>query len=255
MKASLERRDYRKYVWRRHECLWMLAQTVFVVFFLAYFFYRSIWAIFPLSLVGIAYLRLLQKQRQEKCRWELLIQFKECMLSVSTSLKAGYAVENAFAESCKDMKVLYGVQSLIYQETEMIRRGLMINITLEELLTDLAQRSDCEEINQFAQIFSIAKRSGGDLSGIIHFSTELIGQKIEVRREIRTVLSGRRLEQTVMKIMPFGILMYIGITYPGYFDGLYHNWQGIVIMTCCLLVYLVAYVLGDKLLQDIEKNC
>lgn len=255
MKTSLKRRDYHEYVWKRGELLWVLMQAGCVVLFLAYFFYRSIWAVFPMTLVGAAYLFFWQKQRLEKSRWELVVQFKECMLAVSTSLKAGYAVENAFLESSSDMKVLYGEHSLIYQETELIRRGLMINITLEELLADLAKRSDCEEICQFSQIFSIAKRNGGNLSEIIHFSTELIGQRIEVRQEIHTVLSGRRMEQNIMKVMPFGILFYISMTYPGYFDGLYHNWQGVMIMTGCLALYLGAFVLGDKILQDIEKSC
>ena len=54
-----------------------------------------------------------------------------------------------------------------------------------------------------------------------------------------------------MKGMPFAILLYVGSTYPGYFDSLYHNFQGIVVMTVCLLIYLGAYVLGDAILQQI----
>lgn len=255
MKASLKRRDYHEYAWKRGERILVLLQAGLVVICLSYFFYRSVWAVVPLMAVGAIYVFILRKQKLEKSRWELMMQFKECMLSVSTSLKAGYAVENAFLESRSDMKVLYGEHSLIYQEMELIRRGLMINITLEELLSDLAKRSDCEEIRQFSQIFAIAKRSGGDLAEIIRFSTELIGQRIDVRQEIHTVLSGRRMEQNIMKVMPFGILIYINVTYPGYFDSLYRNWQGVVIMTGCLAVYLGAYVMGDKILQEIEKEC
>lgn len=255
MKASLKRRDYHEYVWRKGELIITVLQAGFVVMALAYFFYRSVWAVIPMTTVGIMYVLLLKKQKLEKSRRELVVQFKECMLSVSTSLKAGYAVENAFLESRSDMKVLYGESSLIYQEMELVRRGLMINITLEELLADLAKRSDCEEIWQFSQVLSIAKRNGGDLTEIIHSSTELIGQRIDVRQEIHTVLSGRRMEQNIMKIMPFGILLYINMTYPGYFDSLYHNWQGVLIMTGCLLLYLGAYVLGDKILRGIEKEC
>ena len=143
---------------------------------------------------------------------------------------------------------------MIYQELELIRRGLVINITLEELLEDLAERSDSEEIRQFAQIFAIAKRSGGNLAEVFRTTTEIIGQRIDARQELGAMLSGRQMEQNVMKCMPFGILLYIGSSHPGYFDGLYHNWQGVAIMTGCMVLYLGAYVLGDKILQRIDEE-
>lgn len=254
MKTNLRRRDYKSYVWKRGELVWVLLQAIVLVFFLAYFFYRSVWAIIPLAVIGVVYMRRCRFHKADKCRRELVEQFKECMLSVSTSLKAGYAIENAFLESRSDMKMLYGEQSLIYQELELIRRGLIINITLEELLNDLAKRSMCEEINHFAQIFSIAKRNGGNLSEIIRSSTELIGQRIDIRQEIQIMLSGKKMEQKIMKCMPFGILLYIGITYPGYFDSLYHNWQGVIIMTICLSLYLFAFLLGDRIMRQIERE-
>lgn len=254
MKESLKRRDYRCYIWKRSELVLVLLQAMTVVVFLSYFFYKSVWAVIPLIGVGAAYVRMLKLHKIEKSRRELLEQFKECMLSVSTSLKAGYAVENAFLESCSDMQLIYGEQSLIYQELQLIRRGLVINITLEELLNDLARRSNCEEISQFARIFSIAKRNGGNMSEIIRSATELIGQRIDIGQEIQTMLSGKKMEQSIMKCMPFVILSYISITYPGYFDSLYHNWQGVMIMTVCLGIYLVAFMLGDKIMQQIEKE-
>lgn len=254
MNTSLKRRDYHEYVWKKGERFLSILQTALIVLFLAFFFYRSIWAVIPLAAIGVGYFRLVRKQKAEKCRRELVAQFKECMLSVSTALRAGYAVENAFLESRQDMKMLYGEQCMMYQELELIRRGLVINITLEEMLLDFGKRSACDEINQFAQIFSIAKRSGGNLSEIIYTSTELIGQRIDAGQEIQTILGGRRMEQNIMKCMPFGILFYISLTYPGYFDSLYHNWQGVAIMTGCLALYLGAFVLGDKIMQKIEKE-
>lgn len=251
MWTSLKWREYRKYPWRGGELFGVILQAIGITVFLAYFFYRSLWAFIPLSVVGIAYFRLEQQRRIDKRKEMLLVQFKECILSVSASLQAGYAIENAFMESRKDMQMLYGEQAMIYQELEVIRRGLVINITLEKLLEDFANRSDCEEIRQFTQIVSIAKRSGGNLSEIIYTSSEMIGQRIDAKQEIRVLLSGRRMEQNIMKCMPFAILFYVGMSYPGYFDMLYHNWQGVSVMTGCLLLYLGAYMLGDKILSDI----
>lgn len=247
MKINLKQRDCRKGIF-------FFCKSAGVVMFLSFFFYRSVWACLPLTVIGVLYFRMLQQKDRAKCREELTLQFKECILSVAASLKAGYAIENAFMESRRDMELLYGKDSQIYRELEQIRRGLIINITLEEQLFLLAQRSAGEEIAQFATVFSIAKRSGGNLSEIIKDSSELIGQRLDARLEMQTILSGRRMEQNVMKLMPFGVLGYIGISYPGYFDMLYHNWQGVAVMTGCLAIYLAAYVLGEKILQQIADE-
>lgn len=251
MKISLKRQDYREYVWNKREFAFALLKAAGIVVFLSYFFYRSILACLPLSVVGVLYFRMSAGKQRDRRKEELTLQFKECILSVAASLRAGYAVENAFLESRSDMELLYGKDSLIYQELELIRRGLVINITLEEQLLDLAERSGSEEIGQFATVFSIAKRSAGNLSEIIGSSAELIGQKLDARQEMQTMLSGRRMEQTIMKLVPFGVVGYIGVSYPGYFDMLYHNWQGAAIMTGCLAIYLAAYVMGEKILQRV----
>lgn len=254
MSASLTRRDYHKCQWKPKELVVAVGKSVLVVVLLAYFFYRSVWAMLPLSVIGVLFFRMEGKRRIETMREELIGQFKECILSVAASLKAGYAVENAFVESRNDMKLLYGEESAIYVELEHIRRGLVINITLEELLADLAVRSGSDDIVQFAQVFAIAKKSGGRLPDIIQTTAEMIGRRIDARQEIRTLLSGRQMEQNIMKLMPFGILLYIGSSYQGYFDSFYHNLQGVAIMTVCLVVYVAAYVLGDKILQQIARK-
>ena len=222
--------------------------------FLAWFFFRSFLATIPLTIVGILFFEEIYQKKKSECAGKLVMQFKECIIAVSTNLRAGYAVENAFLESRPDMKLLFGEQSFIYEELELVRRGLVINISIEEQLADLAKRSGNEEITQFAQVFGIAKRNGGNLSDIIRSSAQIISRKIDTRQEIRTVLSGRRMEQNIMKVMPFAILAYIGFSYPGYFDGLYDSWQGRAIMTGCLVIYLAAYILGDRILKKIEKE-
>ena len=80
----------------------------------------------------------------------------------------------------------------------------------------------------------------------------MIGQKIELQQEIAVMLSGKQMEQNIMKMMPFGILLYIGLTDQGYFDVLYHNWQGVALMTGCLAIYLLAYYIGERIMGKIR---
>ena len=225
-----------------------------VTAFLAYFFYRSLWAVLPLLPVGAVFYSKIRRNKGEQEREELAVQFRECILAASTLLGAGYSVENAFRECGQDMRLMYGEDALICRELKMVTSGLNINIPLEELLADLGERSGCEEIIQFGEVFSIAKRSGGNLAEIIESSADLIGRKAELKREVDTLLSGRKMELTIMELMPFAILAYIGVTTPGYFDMLYSDLYGRLIMTGCLVAYMGAYALGELVFRRMRRN-
>ena len=221
---------------------------------LSYFFYRSVIAMIPMAVPGVLFYLGKKKERIKKNKEKLEEEFKECITSVATSMRAGYAVENAFRESETDMIRIYGKDADIVTELTLIRRGLVMNIPLEKLLESFSERSGSEHIEQFSQVFAIAKKSGGNMPEIIRTSAEVISRQIDVRAEMRTVLSGRRMEQNIMKIVPFAIVLYIGFSNKGYFDSLYGNLNGIMIMSGCLAVYVFAYFLGDKILGKIEKE-
>jgi tight adherence protein B len=142
---------------------------------------------------------------------------------------------------------------MICQELNLMKRGLVLNQTLEELLWDFGRRSGVDEITEFAEVFSIAKRSGGNLGEVITQCAGQISHRTESEEEIQTLLSNKRLEQKIMNVMPFGILLYVESSNPTYFDMLYHNFSGVVIMTLCLAVYLAAYVLAERILAQIGE--
>lgn len=254
MKINSGRREYCEYRWKKGERAAAVLLSAGITGVFSFFFYRSIWALPALSPVGVFCYRGIRKRKAERCREEMAAQFRECILSAATLLQAGYSAENAFLECGRDMKMMFGDDAPICRELDILRRGLQINITLEELLQDLAARSGCEEIRQFAQIFSLAKRNGGNMAAIIRSSAALIGKQIELRMELGMLLSGKRMELNIMKGMPFGILAYISLGNPGYFDMLYHSPAGIALMSGCLAAYLGACLLGERVMEQMTAE-
>ena len=56
-----------------------------------------------------------------------------------------------------------------------------------------------------------------------------------------------------MNLMPMGILLYLKVTSPGYFDVLYGNVAGVCVMSVCLAVYLAAYALSERMMEQIMQ--
>ena len=243
--------DYNEYRLQAKERVWYTVQGVFLVAMIGYFFYRSWFACIGLMPVLYLFLREKKKEFAKKQRQELSMQFKDLILTVSANQKAGYSIENAFRESYKDMAMLYGEEGIICTELKHIMVGLDNNIVLEQLLYNLGMRSGLPDIVQFADVFIIAKRSGGNMTDILAKTAAVIEQKTETDKEIQLMISAKKMEQKIMNIVPFLIILYVGSTSKGFFDVLYHNLIGIIVMTVCLGFYLAAYLLSRRIV-DIE---
>ena len=89
------------------------------------------------------------------------------------------------------------------------------------------------------------------MSGIIQTSARMLGDKIDIKKEIETTLAAKKAEQMVMSLMPAGIILYLKLTSPGFLGVLYGNPFGIAAMTLCLGIYGFSYWLGRKIV-DIE---
>mgnify|MGYP000683010527 FL=1 len=55
---------------------------------------------------------------------------------------------------------IYGEESDIVRELELICTGLNNNINIEVLLTDFAERSGLDDVMSFANVFEVCNRRG-----------------------------------------------------------------------------------------------
>lgn len=212
-------------------------------------FYQSLLAVPLLLPLAVPICRRAKARKKERLRREITQQFKEMLESLTTGIRAGYSAENAFRESASDMKYLFGERSIISRQMQIIVMGLDNHVPLEQLLNDFAARCGVEEISEFAEIFQVARKSGGSLSEILVRTSGVLQSRIDVENEIGVMMRARRMEQTIMDAVPFLIMLYIGITSKGFFAVLYHNAAGIIVMSICLLVYLFAFFLSERIVH------
>ena len=244
--------DYSKYRFTFWKMVRLIAEWWIISGAVAYFFYQSVIVFGLLQCAFPFYLRVRKKDFIRERKWRITLQFKEAIGMVSANLRSGNSVENAFRKSCSELEHLYGRNCEMAEEFRVISRGLDNNIVIEAMLLDLAKRTAIEEIEDFAEIFAIAKRTVGNLREIITDSSNAIGEKIEMRRELRVLISSKQFEHRIMCLIPFFIIGYISFTSKGYFDSLYHNIFGIGVMSACLATYLFAVQWGKKI-TSIEK--
>lgn len=195
------------------------------------------------------FLRAAQKEKMRKRAYELKKQFLDGIRLMETALQAGYSPENSLGEAVKELKKVYESEAFIIQEFQQIAVQIAVSRNLESLLMDFGIRSGIDDIQSFAEVFMIAKRTGGDLLAIIRNTISCIQQKQETMLEIETCLAGKVMEQKIMSLIPLMILAYINLASPEFLDVMYKNLTGNIIMGICLAAYGAAYLWGRKIVN------
>lgn len=241
--------DYRKYQLKPRELWQCLGMSLLLGVVLAYLFYDSWLGMFLTPLLFLIIRRRREKERLDGLQSDLAKEFVDALRSVSASLMAGYSMENAWRVAQREICRLYGQDSLLGKELEMINHSMELNTPLENLLSEFGERSGNSDIASFAEVFAFAKRSGGNFVTIIEGTTEHMRARFETEREIQVLVASRKMEQKVMNLMPLLILAYLKLTSPGFLDVLYGNFPGVLFMSLCLLLYGLALVLAEKLMD------
>lgn len=243
--------NYGEYHFSRKEWIRFLVESVLLCVVFDYLFYQNKWLLVLSVPAAVIFLKLKKKQMIRERKKNLNYQFRDALNSLSVAVQAGYSVENAVSACARDLERLYPKDTDILKEFHYMESQLKVSVPVEELFLGFAERCSLEDVENFAAVFHTAKRTGGDMNRIIQISARMLGDKIDVKKEIESTLAAKKAEQTIMSLMPAGIILYLKLTSPDFLSVLYGNPFGICAMTLCLGIYGMSYWLGHKIV-DIE---
>lgn len=242
---------YGQYHFQWKEWVKFAAECIGICVGINYLFYKSVWAFVVMVPVPFLFYKWKKRACIQERRKQLNYQFKDALYSLNVALQAGYSMETAVSCCIRDLEKLYKEDADILREFRYMETQMHISVPLETLFVDLAGRSGLEDIENFASVFATAKRSGGDLSRIVQKTARMLTDKIEVKKEIEATVAAKKMEQVIMSMMPFGIILYMQLTSPGFLQVLYGNVFGVATMSLCLGIYFLAYWMGQRIV-DIE---
>ena len=199
--------------------------------------------------VWILYMKDLCEDITSKKEQEFMLQFRDSIQASAAALKTGYSVENAIREAGRDIAPMYGEDTRIRIEYARMTHQLDMNMTAEDVLSGFAERTGQEDVENFVNVFSAAKKSGGDSISVIRNAVKIISEKIDMEKEIQTMLASKKLEFDIMCVVPFVIILYMKLTFGDFLSILDGNRTGAVIMSICICVYMGAYSLGRRIIR------
>ncbi|MDF2521721.1 MAG: Type secretion system domain [Clostridia bacterium] len=239
--------DYNTYQMKPMERLINIFIASAALMAVGYVFYRNLAMAALLTPISLYYPKIRRAQIIHKRKNELKLQFKDALQSLSSSLYAGRSFESALKGAVDDLLIQYEPDSYIVQELTIIIRKLEANGTVENAFLEFAVRAHIEEIQTFAEVLDICKRTGGNLIMAIKSSADIISDKIEVYSEIQSILASKKLEQRILSVMPIAMVLMLSVSAMDFMMPVFTQAVGRIVMTISMAMFAAAYLISEKI--------
>lgn len=241
--------DYSTYHFSFREWLELLFKTLVVSAGLSYLFYRSWWGMLITPCQFYILFKWKKQAYIEQRKTQLHQQFIDCLKVICSCLMAGMSMENAWSEATKGIGAMHGEKCILYSELKEMNALIETNVPIEQVLLAFAYRSGVDDIISFAEVFAYGKRSGGNWRKIIEDTTLRMEERYETKKQIEVMISGKKMEQKIMNVIPLLMILFLQISSGDYMDILYGNPIGVVCMSICLAGYGVSVFLAQKIMK------
>lgn len=199
-------------------------------------------------IAGRMFLPIRAQQILNNRRKKLAQQFRDMLDGIATAIGAGNNTMQAFRSVYEDLHIQYEEDAFIINELEVILSGLESNFNLEDLLEDFGKRSGNDDIESFANVFKTCYRKGGNVKEVIQSTHAILSKKMEIREDIESTVSGSKLNQMIMVVMPIILVTVIKVMSPEFADN-FVTATGLISTTIAIGLFIAAYYIGKKILD------
>jgi tight adherence protein B len=242
--------DYDVYIMSKGERLMYIVLAACALFAVGYIFYHNVILSAILAVFSLKFPKMRTRQIIEKRKQDLTVQFKDMLYALSAALSAGRSVEMGLKSALTDLRILYpNDDDYIIKELGYIVRGIEMNETVEDMFRQFAERAHIEDVENFIDVFVTCKRTGGDIIQVIRSTSQTIGEKIEIKQEIATMISGKKFEFKVLMVMPIALIFLLSVASADYMTLVFEDVRGNIAMTVAILLFAAAYAVGTRIMK------
>jgi tight adherence protein B len=194
--------------------------------------------------VGGPLVMRVEVRRRAAGRQELLEdQFRDAVAAIAAGVRAGLSVRRALAEAARE------ADEPLRPQLEAAMASLEVGEPLDSVVASLAESVSTPDASLLVTLLTIHRRSGGDLPSMLDELASLIGQRRDVRRELRALTAQGRTSGAVLAVLPIAFVTLLSWTGG---DGLGHFYRtptGSLLLLAGVVLELVGFLWIRRLLR------
>ena len=184
-------------------------------------------------------LRFLQARRRKKFDKQL----GDTIILLSNALKAGYSFAQAVSTVSKSAR------PPIADEFSRATREMALGISVDDALNHMVRRNVSEDFDLMVTAVQIHRVVGGNLAEILDTIAHTIRERVRIKGEISSLTAQARASGWIITILPLGLAGMLEVISPDYFNPMFHETMGIVM----LAIGGFSMAIGFAIIQKIVK--
>lgn len=186
-------------------------------------------------------------QKEKKKR--LKRQFQDALQKMMSLFQAGYPLEEVFVPAANHVASVWGEDAELAKGFEQLDSRIRLNESAEDVLLHFGELCGIEEMVEFANLLRYVRRGSGDVCSVLADCASQMTQNYRTEFEIEGIIAAKRYEYRIMKLMPIFILLFIRFTSYSFVSVLYESGWGKWFMSGCLLIYILAWIIGEYIMK------
>jgi tight adherence protein B len=178
--------------------------------------------------------------RETKRRDSFVAQLPEVARVLSNATSAGLALRSAIRMASDEMAEPAGL------ELRRLSEELDVGTPINDALTNLQDRLPSRELSLLTRTLIIQARAGGAVVTALRGMSETLEARKDLRREIRTMLSGAVYTSWLVLILGAGSLMMMNLIAPDTLHKVTTSLVGQVTLIVAALLYALGFLLIRK---------
>ncbi|MFA4888099.1 MAG: type II secretion system F family protein [Candidatus Omnitrophota bacterium] len=208
-----------------------------------YLLTKNIWAAVGCAAAGLSIPVIVVKRMEAIRRQKFASQLVDSLLILSSSLKAGLSLLQAFEEIVNEMP------APISQEFALAIRQMQMGVALDEAMTQMKKRMRLDELDLVVTAMLVARETGGDLTITFSRVISTIQERNKLIGKVRALCIQGKLQGAIMSLLPIAFAIFVYQSNPHFFDIFFNDNTGRM-----LFIYaIISEVLGIFFIRKLSK--
>jgi tight adherence protein B len=168
-------------------------------------------------------------------------QLEDALLSIASSLKAGFSINQALEVIASENKRPISI------EFRLLVQEIRLGISLEEALGNMESRLESPDFELVATAIVTARQTGGELTVILERLASVIRERTRINNRLQALTAQGKLQASFIGAMPVLLLLAMSFIAKGMMSKFVHSVTGMVILIGAFVMVTIGFFVIKKI--------
>jgi tight adherence protein B len=183
-------------------------------------------------------LKMLKKQRMKKFNNQL----EDAMASISSSLKAGFSINQALETIVEEN--IYPISV----EFRLLVQEMRLGVSLEDALEKMLARLESPDFELVATAIITARQTGGELTVVLDRLAGVIRERLRISNKLSAMTAQGKMQAGVIGAMPIALMFAMTWITPRVMDEFFGSMAGILLTVFAFVMVFFGFIVIKKIL-------